>query len=109
MVEIEAVINSRPLSYLSSEDLEEPLTPSHFLCGRRILSLPDDLTAEDDIHDPDFVLHESELSRRMRHLNTILNHFWERWKGEYLLELREAHRYVMEEIQMQLHLLLETL
>ena len=29
----------------------------------------------------------------MRYLNTILNHFWERWKGEYLLALRETHRY----------------
>jgi hypothetical protein len=26
----------------------------------------------------------------MRHLNSVLNHFW---KGEYLLELRESHRY----------------
>lgn len=41
VTEIEAVINSRPLSYVSGEDLEEPLTPSHLLVGRRILSLPD--------------------------------------------------------------------
>ena len=33
LVEIEAVINSRPLTYLSAEDLDEPLTPSHFLCA----------------------------------------------------------------------------
>ncbi len=30
LVEMEAVINSRPLTYLSAEDLDEPLTPSHF-------------------------------------------------------------------------------
>ncbi len=29
----------------------------------------------------------------MIHLNTILEHFWKRWKKEYLLELREAHRH----------------
>ena len=40
-VEIEAVINSRPLSYVSGEDVEESLTPSHLLVGRRILSLLD--------------------------------------------------------------------
>ena len=43
-VEIEAIINSRPLSYVSSDDTEEPLTPSHLLVGRRILSLPDNLS-----------------------------------------------------------------
>lgn len=42
-VEVEAVLNSRPLSYVSMDNLEEPLTPSHLLTGRRILSLPDHL------------------------------------------------------------------
>ena len=43
LAEIEVVINSRPLSYISASDLEEPLTPSHLLVGRRILNLPDHL------------------------------------------------------------------
>ena len=91
LVEIEAVINSRPLTYLSVEDLDEPLTPSHFLCGRRILSLPDGLSEEDG--DDEFALNQPGLSRRLRHLNAMLNQFWKRWRGEYLLELREAHRH----------------
>ena len=33
LAEVEAIINSRPLSYISSDDLEEPLTPSHLLTG----------------------------------------------------------------------------
>ena len=44
IVEIEAIINSRPLTFLNSDDPEEPLTHSHLLVGRRILSLPDNLT-----------------------------------------------------------------
>ena len=39
--EVEATLNSRPLSYISSDDLEEPLTPSHQITGHRVLSLPD--------------------------------------------------------------------
>ena len=29
VTEIESIINSQPLSYISAEDTEEPLTPSH--------------------------------------------------------------------------------
>ena len=36
VAEIEAVINSRPLSYLHDEDILEPLTPSHLMYGRRL-------------------------------------------------------------------------
>ena len=32
------------------------------------------------------------LTKRARHLNRSLNQFWTRWRREYLLELREAHR-----------------
>ena len=33
IVEIEGIINSRPISYLDSDDVEELLTPSHLLVG----------------------------------------------------------------------------
>lgn len=44
-IEVESItcINSRPLSYVSSSDMEEPLTPLHLLVGRRVLNLPDRL------------------------------------------------------------------
>lgn len=48
ILEVEAILNSRPLSYTTSEDTEEPLTPSHLLIGRRLLSLPDDLSYYED-------------------------------------------------------------
>jgi hypothetical protein len=41
VIEVEGIINSRPLTYMSSGEMLEPLTPSHLLCGRRILTLPD--------------------------------------------------------------------
>ncbi|GFY45045.1 integrase catalytic domain-containing protein [Trichonephila inaurata madagascariensis] len=41
ITEIEGMINSRPITYVSSET-EEPisLTPAHFIIGKRITSLP---------------------------------------------------------------------
>ena len=39
LVEVEAALNSRPLTYVFDE-MEEPLTPSHLTVGRRILSVP---------------------------------------------------------------------
>ena len=41
IVEVEATLNDRPLTYLSSTTEDpEPLTPSHLLCGHRIVPLP---------------------------------------------------------------------
>ena len=91
ITEVEMIINSRPLTYLSSDDVEEPLTPAHFLTGRRTLSVPDGLICESE--GDDFTVTRECLTRRMRHLNVVLNQFWKRWQREYLLELREAHRY----------------
>ena len=91
VTEVEMVINSRPISYVSSDDLEEPLTPSHLLAGRRILGLPDNLYY-DHLLDPDFELNQPIINKRMRYLSRILDHFWKRWRSEYLLSLREQHK-----------------
>ena len=88
VTEVEAVINSRPLSYISSDDMDEPLTPAHLLAGRRLLSLPDCRVNEDD-----FEVSAKRLTKRMNFLSRIVENFWKRWEREYLLELRDAHRY----------------
>ena len=90
VVEIEGVINSRPLSYISSSDLEEPLTSSYLIVGRRLLSLPDNV---DDPEDEDFEVDASHLQKRVKHLARVLNHFWKRCRAEYLNELRESHHH----------------
>ena len=92
LIEVEMVINSRPLTYVSPDDLQEPLTQAHFLTGKRILSLPDGIGCGDDPDDEDVDLARDHLTRRMKYLNTVLNHFWKQWQLEYLLDLRESHR-----------------
>ena len=75
VTEIESIINSRPLSYVSAGDVEEPLTPSHLLIGRRVLNLPDHLSQLCEPGDEDFDISSTHLTRRMKHLSNTLNHF----------------------------------
>ena len=90
LVEIEGVLNSRPLTYLYSDDLEEPLTPSHLILGRGILKLPE--FEEDKEDDKDFDDNPDTALRRLQYLSTVLKHYWQRWKAEYLVDLREFRR-----------------
>ena len=54
-VEIEAILNDRPLTHVSSNVIdEEPLTPAHLLYGRRITALPHIRVEQDEILDPDY-------------------------------------------------------
>ena len=77
IVEIGGIINFCPISYLSSDDVEEPLTPSQLLVGCSILNLPDHLTYHED-GDEEFEIIDEALQRRAKYLSSVLNHFWER-------------------------------
>ena len=74
---------------MSSNDLEEFLTPSHRIVEWRLLSLPDTIR---HVPDKDTEAHPEVLTRRMKHFNYCLTRFWTYWRREYLTELREAHR-----------------
>ena len=63
------------------------------MIGRRLLNLPDYLGHVCDPGDEDFEINANQLTRRVKHLASVLNHFWKRWRSEYLNELRESHRY----------------
>lgn len=98
LAEIEAVLNSRPLSYNSTDDMEEPITPSHLIVGRRILNLPDNLDGVCDLDDDDFTVDTNQVNSRVKHLNQVLNHFWKRWRTEYLSNLREIHAHISKRL-----------
>jgi len=88
-VEIEAVLNDRPLTYVSTDIRDvELLTPAHLLCDR-ITSLP--YEHEENADDPDN-LDASTMRRQVDKHSRIINHFQSRWKREYLTSLREFHK-----------------
>ena len=68
LTEVEGIVNLRLISYLSSEDLEEALTPSHLKIGHCVLSLPDSTIAATNIDDEDFVLSSEDLNTKAQHL-----------------------------------------
>lgn len=94
LTEVEAVLNSRPLTYPYTDINDaSPLTPSHFLCGYRLLTLPD-TNAKENEADPDYIPSEMStkaLKKRAQYQKTLIKAFWTRWKTEYLTSLREHH------------------
>ncbi|XP_065062391.1 uncharacterized protein LOC135689168 [Rhopilema esculentum] len=88
IIQIESVLNSRPLTYLYSSELEEPLTPSHLVIGRRLLSLPERYFEE----DIDYNETADVARKREQHVARVFQHYWRRWKKEYLIDLREYHK-----------------
>jgi len=92
LTEVEGILNSWLLTYISSDDVEEPLTPSHLLTGFRILNLPDPTQGDDSYLDEEPVVNQEILTRRMKHLRKSTDDFLRRWRSEYLNELHEAHQ-----------------
>ena len=82
--EAEALVNSRPLIPISDDinDLEA-LTPNHFLLGRASLNLP--ITV---VHNAD-----SCHRKRWRYIQWLAEHFWRRWRREYLPELTRRNKW----------------
>ncbi|XP_074657129.1 uncharacterized protein LOC141910297 [Tubulanus polymorphus] len=93
LCEIEACLNDRPLVYVSSDLESESLTPSHLMWGRRITALSKLCPIDNLEDDAEFGNDGSVLAKRYLHLNRLLDHFWLRWRKEYLTNLREYHRF----------------
>ena len=82
LIEIEGNLNNRPMTYEYEELGEETLTPAHLLYGRRLATLPDEHIEKNN----------DDLKGRLEYLTQRLNHFWNRWQHEYLVNLREYHK-----------------
>lgn len=85
LVQIEAVLNSRPLCSVSSDPNDlSVLTPGHFLTLSPLSILP-----EPDITD-------IKLSRlnRWQLIEQMHQHFWKRWHTEYLSSLQQRQKWL---------------
>ncbi|XP_076237360.1 uncharacterized protein LOC143181054 [Calliopsis andreniformis] len=85
ITQVESCMNSRPLCPLTDDPSDlTPLTPSHFLIGGVLTSLP-----EPDLRD----VKPSRLIR-YQHLQYMLQHFWTRWQKEYLHQLQQRNKWM---------------
>ena len=92
VTEIEAMLNDRPLTYVSPDLSDpEPLTPSHLLYGRRIRQVPHVLEKPEEVEDPTYVSGVNMREKVNKH-SAVIEKFWNRWKTEYLTSLREFNR-----------------
>ncbi|XP_045504751.1 uncharacterized protein LOC123701362 isoform X1 [Colias croceus] len=94
LVQIEAILNSRPLTPISSDPSDlTALTPSHFLIGRTITFLPTPQVKETTaVHT---------LSRYMR-TQQLKTHFWNRFHKEYITELQKRQKWRKDGGQLKL-------
>ena len=87
LFEIEACINSRPLTFVGDDlDSSAPLTPSHFLIGRAS-------TKSVEV-EADFPITKNTLSSLHNHRQQVLDHFWLVWSEEYIRNLPSCARLV---------------
>ncbi len=84
LLEVEAILNSKPLGYVSSYVADaDPVTPNCLLMGRPDESLPH------------VVYPESEMLSRhhWRHSQILANQFWSRFIRDYLPSLQTRQKW----------------
>ncbi|RXN24217.1 pao retrotransposon peptidase family [Labeo rohita] len=89
LTEVEATLNSRPLTFVHNKvDEPQPLSPAHFLVGEQLTSLPPKPFPADYDHP---TVSKEEMTRRWRYRNRLMTNLWNRWRRDYLLDLKSAH------------------
>ena len=94
LYEVAAVINSRPLSleHITDPHHPEPLTPNHLLTGKsRVIVPPPGEFEQSDVYS----------IRRWRCVQALTNHFWQRWRKEYLQYLQLRSKWQRAEREMR--------
>ena len=84
LFEVELIINNAPLIYVYPNTIETCLTPNYLLFGRQqLLSSNTTSTVAANL---------TVLSSTTDEINRISNHFWDRQRHEYVVNLPELQR-----------------
>lgn len=87
LTKVEAILNSRPLCPLSSSPEETNyLSPGHFLVGGPIVTPP----------EPSLLDCKVAGLSRWQHLQKMIQHFWKRWRVEYLSTLQRRGKWTKD-------------
>ena len=86
VMEIEAILNNRPLCQDYDSEIEDVLTPNHLIYGRRLENINDSKTISIEIDG------YNELDKKEKKLASSITYFWDIWRKEYLTSLREKQR-----------------
>ncbi|CAK1597725.1 unnamed protein product [Parnassius mnemosyne] len=82
--QIEAVLNSRPLTPISTDPSDfSALTPAHFLIGRSLIAIPQPQIGDANITRLD----------RFKRIELIKQHFWSRFSLEYVNLLQQKVKW----------------
>lgn len=82
LAQIEAVVNSRPLTP-TSDTQTNYLSPSHFLIGRPTTMVPEGNLTNININRLDY----------WQHVQSMYQGFWKRWSQEYLTSLQQRPKW----------------
>ena len=86
LVEIEALVNSRPLTHVpGDDDLGQPLTPA-MLMGNFFVGEPH--SPEEEHRTSPISLRRAEASSLIKYLRDVNEHLSNRWRTEYVAQLR---------------------
>ncbi|XP_053956160.1 uncharacterized protein LOC128861809 [Anastrepha ludens] len=85
LTEVEACVNSRPLCDNSAAAGDvEVLTPGHFIVGEPLKSIP----------EPEGQGFRGNLRQRWQAISAMRQHFWRRWRDEYLVSLQRRTKWI---------------
>lgn len=88
LVEVEGVINARPLTYVDDEN-HSIIRPIDFIQPHIRPGLPNASDSDGDVYFPPNVDSVEALKEKLKQSQRHINRFWELWRSDYLTHLRE--------------------